>query len=121
MLCVAVSVSGWLVVSGASAGGTTKAAASAPAPAGIAGAVDGNGLPTTDSTGWKVVHVDSGRYELRFAGSMQVTLRSWNATGQVTVRPRSMTTWLVSFLDDGEPIDSGFSFVATPERPDVDP
>lgn len=121
MLCVAVSVSGWLVVSGATAGGTTKAAAAASASSGIAGTVDVNGVPTTDSTAWQVVHVDTGRYELRFPASAQVALSSWDATGQVTVRPRSTTTWLVSFLDDGEPIDSGFSFVATTAPPDVHP
>lgn len=114
-----MSVTGWLVVSGASAGGTTEAAAAGTESVGLAAAVAADGVPLTGAEGWQVKYVDTGRYELRFPAAVQVALRSWDSTGQVTVRPRSATTWLVSFLADGEPVDSGFSFVASPALPDV--
>lgn len=114
MLGVVLAASGWLVVSGASAGGTSEAAAAAPTDVGIAAVVGADGVSTSPPGGWAARRIGDGRYELSFPQEVALSIRSWERPAGVTVRPVSASTWIVTFDDGAEPVDTAFTFLAVP-------
>lgn len=114
MLATVVVATVWLSLAGSPS--ETSAAATAAPPPIVAAGVDAAGVPTGPPVGWTVAHVDTGIYEVTFPEPTTLALRTWTAAATVTSKPLSAETWVVRFIDDaaGTPVDSAFSFFASP-------
>lgn len=99
----------------AGAGGATTARAAAPALVPIAAAIAPDGTAATPADGtWASRKVDVGRYELAFGHDVTLAIRSWTEPAGVIVQPLPDDVWLVTFVADDAPVDSGFTFEAAP-------
>lgn len=99
----------------AGTGGATTAQATAPSVVLIAAAVASDGTAATPSDGtWAARKVDVGRYELAFGHDVDLAVRSWDQPAGVTVQPLPGDVWLITFVADGAPVDTGFTFQAAP-------
>ena len=110
-LAAAGSVAGLVVESTGGHDGATAAAATA-APVPMHAAVTSDGLPVGIPEGWRVVHVDRGRYRLEFDRDVQLAISSWELPVTVMVRPVALRTWQVDIVDGHRAVDSAFSFTA---------
>jgi hypothetical protein len=110
-LAVAGSLA-WLVVDGAAGhpGATAEAASTAEAP--VHAAVTAEGAAVGAPAGWRVQHVDRGRYQLEFDHDVQLSIASWELAATVVVRPIAARTWQVDVVDGHHAVDSAFSFTA---------
>lgn len=112
LLLAVVAAAVWLVAYATSAeSGPARGAAVAPAP--LVASVDAAGAPVGLPSGWRVAHVDRGRYVLDFASPVELSLASWELTATVILRPLTPRSWQVDFVDDHHAVDSAFSFTAT--------
>lgn len=75
-------------------------------------AVTAEGAPVGVPSGWRVEHVDRGRYRLEFDHDVQVSVASWELAATVVVRPIAARTWQVDVVDGHHAVDSAFSFTA---------
>ena len=83
----------------------------------VRGAVDAVGTPTATPGEWRVSRVGTGVYRVRVAEEhVTLDVRQWDAVADVTVRPLGRGVNEVRFDLDGEPVDSGFGFVAVAQR-----
>lgn len=110
-LAAAGSVAGLVVESAGGHDGATAAAATAAA-APLHAAVTSDGLPVGTPDGWRVVHVDRGRYRLEFDRDVQLAISAWELPVTVMVRPIARRTWQVDVVDGHRAVDSAFSFTA---------
>jgi hypothetical protein len=112
LLLAVVGAAVWLVGYATTAeSGPARGAVAAPAP--LVASVDAAGTPVGLPSGWRVAHVDRGRYVLDFASPVDLSLASWELTATVILRPLTPRSWQVDFVDDHHAIDSAFSFTAT--------
>jgi hypothetical protein len=110
-LAVGGSVAGLTIESaGGHHGATAEAATAADAP--LRAAVTADGLAVGAPNGWRVDHVDRGRYRLEFDRDVQVSIASWELPATVMVRPIAARTWQVDVVDGHRAVDSAFSFTA---------
>jgi hypothetical protein len=115
VLLALVTGATWLAVgAGAESALEPGAIASTPPVALITASVDRAGTLSAPDLGWEVDHTDVGRYELSFPTPTNIAVRTWATPAGVTVRPISLTAWLVTFAAGDEPVDAAFSFLASP-------
>jgi hypothetical protein len=112
LLLAVVGAAVWLVGYATTASsGPARSAATTPAP--LVASVDAAGAPIGSPSGWRVQHVDRGRYVLDFAAPMDLSLASWELTATVILRPLTPRSWQVDFVDDHHAVDTAFSFTAS--------
>ncbi|MEA3056114.1 MAG: hypothetical protein QOD30_1546 [Actinomycetota bacterium] len=111
LLAVVGSIAGLVIESAAGHEGSTAAAATAEAPP-LRAAVTAEGAPVGAPLGWRVQHVDRGRYRLEFDRDVQLSIASWELPATVVVRPIAVHTWQVDIVDGHRAVDSAFSFTA---------
>lgn len=110
-LAIGGSVAGLVLESTAGHHGATAAAASATEPP-LRAAVTADGAPVGAPSGWRVEHVDRGRYRLEFDHDVRLAIASWELPATVMVRPIAVRTWQVDVVDGHHAVDSAFSFTA---------
>jgi hypothetical protein len=110
LLVAVVGAGAWLLaVATGSPGGSVAAAADAPP---LRADVTADGVAVGLPVGWRVQHVDRGRYELDFGRRVDLSVDSWETTAAVILRPLTDATWQVDFVDDHTAVDTSFSFTA---------
>ena len=110
-LAVGGSVAG-LVVESAGGHHGASAAAETTVEAPLRAAVTADGTAVGAPTGWRVEHVDRGRYRLEFDRDVALSIASWELPVTVVVRPIAARTWQVDVVDGHHAVDSAFSFTA---------
>ena len=111
LLAVAGSIAGLVIESSGGHDGAAAEAATAVAPP-VRAAVTADGAPVGAPLGWRVQHVDRGRYRLEFDHDVRLSIESWELPATVVVRPIADRTWQVDVVDGHRAVDSAFSFVA---------
>lgn len=96
-------------------GPRTAAAGAQSTPASTLGSVTDEGALRSSEPGWQAERLDVGSYRLELTADSTVALRSWTSVATVTAKPISPTAWTVTFTTPaGEPVDSAFTFAASP-------
>src|SRR5437868_7110664 len=79
------SVAGLVIETAGGHDGSAAAAAPASAPP-LRAAVTADGAPVGAPSGWRVQHVDRGRYRLEFDHDVRLSIASWELPTTVMVR-----------------------------------
>jgi len=111
LLAIAGSIAGLVIESSGGHDGSAAAAATAVAPP-LRASVTADGAPVGAPLGWRVQHIDRGRYRLEFDHDVQLSIASWELPATVMVRPIAVRTWQVDIVDGHRAVDSAFSFTA---------
>jgi hypothetical protein len=115
VLAAVVTTAAWLALAaGTTQGSPPGVAAAEPAVVLLHGAVGADGVPVGLPPDWFVTHEQPGVYHLQFARPVDVSLQTWHAAADVVVRPLPDHRWVVTFVAGNTPVDSGFTFAATP-------
>jgi hypothetical protein len=101
-----------LVLEGAGGHEGATAAAAGAVPQALHAAVTAEGVAVGAPIGWRVEHVDRGRYRLEFDHDVQLAIESWELPATVMVRPIATRTWQVDVVDGHHAVDAAFSFTA---------
>ena len=111
LVAIAGSVAGLALETAGGHDGSAAAAATVVA-APLRAAVTADGVAVGAPLGWRVQHVDRGRYRLEFDHDVRLSIESWELPVTVMVRPIAPRAWQVDVVDGHREVDSAFSFTA---------